>query len=53
MLQAALETGRFQRPRDATVGGVADVLATDRATFAEPLASTQRRLLPSIVGNRD
>ncbi|MDG5820570.1 helix-turn-helix domain-containing protein [Natronococcus sp. A-GB7] len=53
VLQTALEMGYFQRPRDATAGEVADALDINRATFAEHLASAQRKLLPSIVGTRD
>ena len=50
VLRTALEMGYFERPRGATAGDVADALDINRATFAEHLASAQRKLLPTIVG---
>ncbi|TYL37791.1 bacterio-opsin activator [Natronococcus pandeyae] len=51
VLQMALEMGYFERPRGATAGEVAEALDINRATFAEHLASAQRKLLPTIVGD--
>ncbi|MXV61898.1 bacterio-opsin activator [Natronorubrum sp. JWXQ-INN-674] len=51
VLRTALEMGYFERPREATAGDVADALDINRATFAEHLASAQRKLLPTIVGD--
>ncbi|ELY56094.1 bacterio-opsin activator HTH domain-containing protein [Natronococcus amylolyticus DSM 10524] len=53
VLRTALEMGYFERPRDATAGEVAAALEINRATFAEHLASAQRKLLPDIVGRRE
>lgn len=52
VLRRALEMGYFERPRSATAGEVAASLDINRATFAEHLASAQRKLLPAIVDDR-
>lgn len=51
VLRTALEMGYFERPKKANAGEVADELGINRATFAEHLAASQRKLLPTIVGD--
>ena len=49
VLRTAYRMGYFERPRDANAGAVADALDIAPSTFAEHLATAQRKLLEETL----
>lgn len=48
-LQTAVETGYFERPRDATLGRLAELLDVSKAAVSKNLRRTQRKVLRPVV----
>ncbi|MFW6000412.1 MAG: helix-turn-helix domain-containing protein, partial [Halorubrum sp.] len=49
VLRTAYRMGYFERPRDANASEVADALDISPSTFAEHLATAQRKLLEEAL----